>query len=175
MKIYYIILTLLTFQSGMNDHKYHLLLGGNVNYLKFNNHDYLNKSDMSHSYSFSKNPLNYLNNTINNISFYFNEEETITKVYVDLSTLIDKSFFDDFVNIYGEPNHILVQDEVLYDSKHTGEFGQTVRKTHSKAREGTFDENPIFIIWFKDGIKIQVLMKYAQNVSEIAFSTDDRE
>ena len=75
MKIYYIILTLLTFQSGMNDHKYHLLLGGNVNYLKFNNHDYLNKSDMSHSYSFSKNPLNYLNNTINNISFYFNEEE----------------------------------------------------------------------------------------------------
>ncbi|TPV34696.1 hypothetical protein FJ651_03965 [Paucihalobacter ruber] len=49
-------------------------------------------------------------------------------------------------------------------------FKQYLRKSELELREGTFEENPLYIIWNKEQYMIKALLRHNQNISEITFS-----
>lgn len=172
MKIYFIFLMLLLTQESMNDNKFELFLGRNIDELKIEAENKIHNVDNNrHSYFFFDAPLVYLNNSIHVMFFTVDGDEKISEIDIKLTSLVDKSFYDDLVNLYGEPESIMVSDGVIYEKEIDGitEQNATVRKTINKVRQGKFDENPTFIIWKKQNFEIELLMKYSQNKSEITF------
>ncbi len=146
------------------------LLGQNIENIELEP-QYQKYCDSNKCSYFFESPLPYYNNTIHAVFIRFNEEKTISDININLMSLIDKSSYDEMVDVYGQPNHILVSDRIVHETKKTynKKLGQTTKKKQTKARQGTFDENPTFIIWDKENFKIEVLMKYEKGISEINF------
>lgn len=154
----------------MSEHQYELLLGKDISSITIDNSEFIANKSNYYSIPFIDNPKAYHNNYIYFISFCTNDEKKITEVSIKLKTLVDKELYTTLTSIYGQPTMILVPDKILYDKTIESEkVKATVRKTKSKAKQGAFEDNPTFIIWEKKGFKIEVLMKYEQNISEISF------
>lgn len=156
----------------MNNNLYEQLLGRNIDELKIETKNKIHNVDNNrHSYFFFDAPLLYLNNGIHVMFITIDGDEKISEIDIKLTSLVDKSFYDDLVNLYGEPESIMVSDGVIYEKEIDGitEQNATVRKTINKVRQGKFDENPTFVIWKKQNFEIELLMKYSQKKSEITF------
>lgn len=170
-----VILTIVIIQFTMTQERFEDYLGKRIEDIKFEKSNYrVHYDDNKYSYFFVI-PTPFYNNAIYASFLKFNEKKIITSVKINLISLVDKSTYAELVKLYGEPNHILVPDRLLYDSNmnYNSSLGQTTRKKVIKTREGTFEEKPIFIIWKKRNFEIQVLMKYSKNVSEISFTKLD--
>ncbi len=174
MKIYLLLLTLLTFQLKMSGYQYELLLGKSISSIKIDNSEFNINESNYYSISFTNNPKEYYNNYIYFMSFFTDHNNVITKIDIKLISLVTKELYHTLTEIYGQPTIILVPDKVLYDKtiEHK-KIKATARKVKRKAKQGTFEDKPTFLIWQKEDFKLEILMKYEQNMSEISFRKTD--
>lgn len=92
--------------------------------------------------------------------FLFTDEKDIVKSYdILLEGDIDRPFFDLMIEQYGNPDAILsLQNTVKLESS-TNENGISANKVQGTLLECKFEENPLFIRWFKKGIQIRFDLK----------------
>jgi len=101
------------------------------------------------------------NGIIQSISIYFNR-------------IIDRKFYSAFNKVYDIPNSIQV-----IESKHLinktlrkdkdGRVIQEIKESRLNLREGSFDENPLYITWCKANYEIKALLKN-ENSSILRFT-----
>ncbi len=110
----------------------------------------------------------------NMISIITDDKDMVKSVTIHLHKVIDSRFYDLFILDYGNPDTTQVVEG--YDSvgKWTGneleeEIELKARKVTFKMKEGTFEENPLFMIWNKKAYQVRALSKHEQNISEITF------
>lgn len=110
----------------------------------------------------------------NMISIIDDEVEIVKNVTIHFHCILNDDFYDSFIKDYGNPDTIQVIDG--YDSigkwtenESEEEIEFRVRKVTFKMKEGTFEENPLFMIWNKKDFQIKILLKREQNISEITF------
>lgn len=104
------------------------------------------------------------------VTILTDEEDVIKSVTIHFSKIIDREFYDLFNKDYGSPKHIQVIENRKIISEIKGEgFFHNIKKSTFDLREGTFEENPIYIIWEKDRCLIKAFLRQ-QNMSEITFS-----
>ncbi|WP_299888918.1 hypothetical protein [uncultured Lacinutrix sp.] len=105
----------------------------------------------------------------NSLSIETNEKDTVQSISVHFPKVINRQFYDAFIKKYGEPTSIFVIEKrkVVSETKsNEGHF----KKSDIDLREGTFEENPLFIIWKKENFQIKAFLRHRQNMSEITFS-----
>ncbi|VXB26759.1 conserved hypothetical protein [Flavobacterium sp. 9AF] len=76
------------------------------------------------------------------------------------------------IEIYGNPNQIKVIEKREEISRHisTDEtFRQEMTQNIIELREGSFEENPLYIIWEKEDFTITIFSRYKNGISEITF------
>ncbi|MCB0747380.1 MAG: hypothetical protein KDC90_07940 [Ignavibacteriae bacterium] len=171
MKSCFVFLLLLITQNEMNE-RYELFLGQKISDLeiKLGTSDY-NKTDERYSYFFFDDQLPYYNNYANAMFVRVDDKERIKSIDIKLTKLINDVLYNELIKQYGNPNSILVVDEIISLGTSVNDTtGATMKKNFLKTKEGSFEEQPLHIIWNKDSFKIEVLMKYEQNLSEITFS-----
>lgn len=122
----------------------------------------------------------YFNREYHGISFSFitiviNEKDIIQSVTIHFQEIINRQFYDSFIQDYGTPDNILIIDNkqiisetISKDEKEA--ITQNLKKSNLELREGTFEENPLYIIWKKEGYKISAFLRQ-QNMSEITFTS----
>lgn len=95
------------------------------------------------------------NATVDSITFYF-------------KGIIDSSFYNAFVNEFGIPDTIQIVDniKVISEEENTGQY---LKKSFIETRDGSFEENPLYMIWNKEGYQINIFIKNSSNTSEIIF------
>lgn len=103
------------------------------------------------------------------------KNDKVQSITIYAHKLINRKIYEDFNQIYGKPISILVVEKRTVLSENSGEdemygFKQYLRKSELELREGTFEENPLYIIWKNEQYMIKALLKDNQNISEITFS-----
>lgn len=103
------------------------------------------------------------------------KNDTVQSITIYFHRLINRAFYDAFNEVYAKPSSILVIEKRTVLSENNGEdqtygFKQYLRKSELELREGTFDENPLYIIWEKEKFMIRALLMHNQETSEITFS-----
>lgn len=112
--------------------------------------------------------------SFNSISIITNEIEIIKGVTVHFSKIINEEFFNQLIQIYGEPNSIKViykKEEKSKDIIEDEGFSQEVKKSNIELIEGSFKEDPLYIIWEKEKFIITIFSRYDQGISEISFKS----
>ncbi|WP_378184004.1 hypothetical protein [Aquimarina sp. SS2-1] len=122
---------------------------------------------------------NFYGMSYNVISVQRDDYQIVQSISIHFREVIDQDFYDNFIEVYGEPNHIHVIQKrtVISEGKYVsddGDFISNVRKSEVDVREGTFDEKPLFIIWNKEYYQIKAYLRHKQNISEIIFSTIEK-
>lgn len=110
--------------------------------------------------------------SFNSLTILTDENEIIESITIHLPKVIDKEFYNQFIKIYGYPNEIKViqrREEISNDFIEDEIFSQEVKKSNIELRDGSFEDNPLFIIWEKEKFVIKVLSRHEQGVSEITF------
>lgn len=171
-----LILYLVLFQQTMDFKEFEILIGKDISYANavltdagFNYKRLL----AVNLYTSDKYKLFY-GMTYNMISIMTDEDEIVRDIVIHFQSMIDNSFYDLFSLNYGHPDTIQIIDgyDSVGDWKESDpgeEFSHRVRKVTLKTREGKFEENPLFMIWKKEGYQIKILMKQEQGISEITF------
>lgn len=107
----------------------------------------------------------------NHLTIQTNEKDIVQSISIHFREVITREFYDSFIQQYGEPNNIQVIENRRTVSESFGEgFYQHLRKSTFDLREGTFDENPLYIIWEKEHFQIKAFLRHKMNISEITFS-----
>jgi hypothetical protein len=101
--------------------------------------------------------------------------DIVQSITIYFQRLINRAFYDAFNEVYGIPSSMLVIEKRTVISENNGEdetfsFQQHLRKSELELREGTFEENPLHIVWEKKKYMIKALLRHNQNISEITFS-----
>lgn len=155
----------------MNE-RYELFLGQKISALeiKLGTSDY-NKTDERYSYFFFDDQLPYYNNYANAMFVRVDDKERIKSIDIKLTELINDVFYNELIKQYGNPNSILVVNKISTLGISVDEtMNSIVKRSFAETREGSFEEQPLHIIWNKDSFKTEVLMKYEQSLSEITFT-----
>ena len=110
----------------------------------------------------------------NIITIGINENNYVSDITIHFNQVIDSSFYYKFIIDYDKPDIIQVVDGVKFisdwkENKTENGIEQKVRKVTLNTREGSFEENPFFMIWNKEGYQIKALLRHKQNTSEITF------
>nr|WP_321237229.1 hypothetical protein [uncultured Psychroserpens sp.] len=121
------------------------------------------------------NQQNYLGTSIRYVSIKTNQNQKIQSVSIKFYEAFNRHFFDLFVEKYGEPDSILIPDNIKIindknENDSTSSMFQKVRATEFDLREGTFEEKPLYIIWEKESYQIKAFLRHRQNMSEITFN-----
>lgn len=111
------------------------------------------------------------------LSVETDENDNVESITIHFRKVINRQFYNSFVEKYGEPNHIYVMSNIKVISEtsphESGDpFHQNLTKREGDLIEGTFDEKPLFMIWKKENFYIQAFLRHKQNISEITFSID---
>ncbi|RNC84876.1 MAG: hypothetical protein ED556_09840 [Winogradskyella sp.] len=166
----------------MNDTRLEKILGKDISDIKaqFNfelKENNFSKNDFALVFHSNESYINepFYNMFYNHISIITNKKDKVQSITIHFREIIDYSFFNSFIENYGEPNSIQVIENRKRISKTTikDEFGrasQTLTKNIFDLREGTFEEKPLHIIWQKSNFQIKVFLRHEQNISEITFS-----
>ncbi|WP_299883746.1 hypothetical protein [uncultured Lacinutrix sp.] len=128
-------------------------------------------SDFYYTYDFVSRDL--YGTKYNSLTILTDEKDAIQSVTIHFQNIINRKFYESFVKEYGEPNIIQVIDkrEIISESKlEDNNFSQHLTKSNITLREGSFEENPLFIIWRKETFQIKAFLRHKQNISEITFS-----
>ena len=121
----------------------------------------------------------YLNTEFYGIPYNFititvNKEDIVQSITVHFQEVINRQFYDLFIKKYGEPNSIQVIENKKIESKTLGEgFFQHLTKSSFDLREGTFEEDPLYIIWEKEHFQVKAFLRHKNSISEIIFSKTD--
>lgn len=113
--------------------------------------------------------------TYNYMTFQTTDKDTIQSVSIHFNKVLNRQFYDSFILKYGEPKSILVIDDREVESEtilkdKNGKITQRLRKSKIELKEGSFEDEPLFIIWEKEAFNIKAFIRQKQNISEITFS-----
>jgi len=110
------------------------------------------------------------------ISVQSNESNAVKSISIHFREVINRKFYERFLEKYGEPDniHVISKRTVISEGQYEkDDFSAYLTKSEIDFREGTFDKKPLFIIWNKDGYQIKAFLRHQQNISEITFSLQD--
>ena len=99
--------------------------------------------------------------------------KTVKSITILFQGVINRSFYDAFTAQYGKPDHILIAENRQLTEEGTikNDTGKWEAKKYTiDLREGTFEENPLYIVWKKEDYQIKAYLRPEQNMSEITFS-----
>ena len=118
---------------------------------------------------------NFCGMRYNMLTIITNEKDTVQSITVHFQKVIDRQFYDVFVEKYGKPDNIQIienrqveSEDVIKDDN--GKIVESLRKSTLSLREGRFEEKPLYIIWKKEIFEVKVFLKHEQNISEVTFS-----
>ncbi|MCC1485526.1 hypothetical protein [Winogradskyella immobilis] len=105
------------------------------------------------------------------ISIYSEKDDTINLISILLMNIINRSFFDNMIKKYGNPDVIAVEDELLKESKNENldEFKQNIIKREFAMKTVSFQDNPTLIIWKKQDFQINIRLHHEYNATRIIF------
>lgn len=109
------------------------------------------------------------------LTLILDRKDYVESITVHFRGVIDREFYDAFIEVYGKPNQIQIIEEIIPINKETiidkeNNIKQELLKKEFILREGTFDENPLYIIWKKENFQIKAFLRRKQNISEITYS-----
>ncbi len=106
-----------------------------------------------------------------------NNQDIIKDITIYISGVINRPFYDAFIDSYDNPKSIQITDKVKSISKSDGkgQFSRNSEKRFLTTKEGTFEEKPLYILWEKKGYQIKILLKHNMDTSEISFSLPTKE
>lgn len=102
------------------------------------------------------------------------ENKKIKLLYTVFPEILDKSFFDEMIKCYGNPNNILALDK-LTDRKKSeissekGKSNQRLIKRSFSMKEVGFEDNPTLIVWSKEFYEINMSFYYKENGTQLMF------
>jgi hypothetical protein len=99
-----------------------------------------------------------------------NSKAIIQDITVYIHSIIDTNFYNAFTNQYGLPNEIKVEDYRTIKKERFEDESTEVTEIFTSLKEGSFDENPHLIKWYKENYEIQIFIKREINITEIKFS-----
>lgn len=111
---------------------------------------------------------------ITSLTILSNDKHIIESVSVHFPTLITEDFYEKLIQLYGSPNEIKIIDkrtEVSREFISDEDFGQIVTKNDIELKNGSFKENPLFIIWEKENFTLKIFMRHKQGISEMTFKS----
>ncbi|WP_194851410.1 hypothetical protein [Nonlabens antarcticus] len=119
----------------------------------------------------------YFTMNYNTLSVVVDENSTINSITIHFRNVLDKEFYNVFVEYYGAPDSIqtIKNKNVSSRSSYTDpddNLSQYLTKSTFDLREGKFDENPLYIIWKKKNYQMRAFLRHNQNLSEITFSSN---
>lgn len=182
MKSFFILLLILALNQNnyFADHmEFEKLLGKHVSVFEETIGDDFENKLFGNSFYYISDEFNkkyYSDMQYHNLTISTNQNHIVESISIHFPKVIDRQFYDSFIEKYGEPNKTQVIDKrhVINEGSYTtGELKiQKLSKSELEMREGTFDEKPLFIIWEKEHFYIQAFLRHKQNISEITFSLD---
>jgi len=136
------------------------------------NADFKNYMDNKNIYFMHYENVNtYYDLSYNTISIMINNQNKIESVTIHFTNLVNRKFLNSFTLDYDNQTTTQVfGDKVLVDEGYSDDGNQYLKQHKGELREGTFEENPLFLLWRKKEFKIMVFMRYELGVSEITFS-----
>jgi hypothetical protein len=80
---------------------------------------------------------------------------------------------------YGEPDNIQIikNKQIEGETIVKGDNGKIIERAAKSTfdlREGTFEENPLYIWWEKEDYHMKTFLRHKQNMSEIKFSFPEK-
>lgn len=120
---------------------------------------------------------NFFGMSSNHLTLLTNKEGTVESISIHFRKVIDRQFYDLFIEKYGKPDHVQIVENRQLESEsitkdETGKVIETLRKSTFDLREGTFEEKPLYIIWKKEGFQIKAFLRHEQKISEVTFSVN---
>ena len=101
-----------------------------------------------------------------------NQKENIESITIHFMKTINSEFYNLLTKTYGNPNEIKViekREEISQNLIEDEKFNQQVKKYNLELRDGTFEENPLFINWIKSNFNVKVFQKEKQKTSDLTF------
>ena len=108
----------------------------------------------------------------NSISILTDKNEIVESVTIHFLSTINKDVYDQLILKYGLRNEIKVIEKkvIVSENKINNEvFSQEIKKSNVELRNGSFEENPLYIIWHKDNFEIIIFTRHNMGISEITF------
>jgi len=105
----------------------------------------------------------------NHVFINTNDQDIIRDITIYIDGIIDRPFYDTFINHYGEPNSIQIIDEIKPISKGVGDFNEDLEKRFISTKEGAFEDKPLYMLWNKKHYQIKILLKHRTSKTEITF------
>lgn len=174
-----LILTILILKTSfyMQNYNFESLLGTPVsNVTNFIGDDFENKLfQKNFYYTKYKDEVIYkkfYGMSFNCVSLQTDEKEIIEAITVHFSSVTNRAFYDQMIATYGTPNQIKIIDKrvEISRSKSTDDtFNQEMSQGIIELREGTYEENPLYIIWEKENYTITIFSRYKNGISEVIF------
>ncbi|TSE04380.1 hypothetical protein FOF46_26505 [Aquimarina algiphila] len=132
------------------------------------------KAQLYFSQNFNMNFYGMLSHVL---SLETDESDIVKSITIHFDKVINRQFYDSFIEKYGEPDHIHVisNRKIISEGSIKDDIGNVIqhaRKSEGDLIEGTFDEKPLFMIWKKENFYIQAFLRHKQNISEIMFNTE---
>lgn len=126
-----------------------------------------NQDDSSIRYYYNKNVIidkNFYGIKYGYVYINTNENGIIQSISIYFNRIIDRKFYSAFNKVYDIPNSIQVIEgkhlinKTLRKDK-DGRVIQEIKESRLNLREGSFDENPLYITWCKANYEIKALLK----------------
>ncbi len=96
---------------------------------------------------------------------------TIESASINFPLILDRIFYDEMIENYGNLNSILATDKLIGESKteRHGEFNQTLAKREYSLKEASFEDKPFFVYWKNEYYQIKMTFYYEYNATQLAF------
>ena len=108
---------------------------------------------------------NYFGIPFKSISITTDEKSNLQSITIHFKEVINREFYDLFIQTYDYPSHILVVEKthIINESNQKDDFlNQYLSKGKIELSEGKFEENPLFIIWRREHFQIKINLGYEQ-------------
>lgn len=103
------------------------------------------------------------------------DKEFIKELSTGFRGIVGRTFFDELISCYGNPNNILAFDKLITDSKsehiEADTFSFNASKRVYTMKEVSFNEKPIFILWKRAHFDIKLMFHYKENATQLTFRT----
>ncbi|WP_299212894.1 hypothetical protein [uncultured Dokdonia sp.] len=161
----------------MKEMEFEKLLGKSISFVENTiDRDFENKIFGNKVFYIKDNSISkfYFGMIYNHISLETNENDLVHSVTINFQGMLDRDFYDNFNVAYGKPQHIQIIENRQLENEtfirdENGNITQHLKKSTFDLREGTFEEQPLWIIWRKEGFEIKAFLRHKNNRSEITF------
>lgn len=154
-----------SFESFLSNHIsiVYNVFGNNFQKMNFGN-------DIHYTFSFLT--KNYYEQSYKQLTIITDKKEIIKEIIIRFYPIIDLLFYNHLIINYGKPSSIKIFDSFESNNKSETEdksFKQNLKMRIIKTKEGSFEENPLSIVWNKEKYQIHLLFRREYNVSDLIF------